>query len=103
PPAPLPGFGLALTAADEVLLTDIYPASEDPIPGVTIDALAAAVNTSRATPVRIVTPLDALPAAIADIARAGDLVIVLGAGSIGSVAAKVVTELERRHAVGGAA
>ena len=96
-------FGLALGGADEVLLTDIYAASEDPIPGVTIEALAAAVNTSRATPVRIVTPLEALAPAIADIARSGDLVIVLGAGSIGSVAGKVVAELERRHAVGGAA
>ena len=96
-------FGLALGSADEVLLTDIYAASEDPIPGVTIEALAAAVNTSRATPVRIVTPLDALAPAIADVARSGDLVIVLGAGSIGSVAGKVVAELERRHAAGGAA
>jgi UDP-N-acetylmuramate--alanine ligase len=96
-------FGLALGSADEVLLTDIYAASEDPIPGVTIEALAAAVNTSRATPVRIVTPLDAMAPAIADVARSGDLVIVLGAGSIGSVAGKVVAELERRHAVGGAA
>ena len=96
-------FGLALGGADEVLLTDIYAASEDPIPGVTIEALAAAVNTSRATPVRIVTPLEALAPAIADIARSGDLVIVLGAGSIGGVAGKVVDELERRHPVGGAA
>jgi UDP-N-acetylmuramate--alanine ligase len=96
-------FGLALGGADEVLLTDIYPASEDPIPGVTIDALAAAVNTSRATPVRIIMPLEALAPAVADVARSGDLIIVLGAGSIGSVAGKVVAELERRHAVGGAA
>jgi UDP-N-acetylmuramate--alanine ligase len=96
-------FGLALGGADEVLLTDIYAASEDPIPGVTIDALAAAINTSRATPVRIVEKLDALAPAIADMARSGDLVIVLGAGSIGSVAGKVVAELERRHAIGGAA
>jgi UDP-N-acetylmuramate--alanine ligase len=96
-------FGLALSGADEVLLTDIYPASEDPIPGVTIEALAAAVNTSRATAVRIVPSLDALPAALAAVARSGDLVIVLGAGSIGGVAGKVVAELERRHAVGGAA
>jgi UDP-N-acetylmuramate--alanine ligase len=45
-------FGLALAAADEVVLTDIYAASEDPIPGVTVEALAAAVNTSRTHPVQ---------------------------------------------------
>ena len=96
-------FGLALGGADEVLLADIYAASEDPIAGVTVEALAAAINTSRATPVRIVTPLEAMAPAIADAARPGDLVIVLGAGSIGSVAGKVVAELQRRQAVGGGA
>ena len=85
------------------MLTDIYAASEDPIPGVTIEALAAAINTSRATPVRVVKALDAVAPALADVARPGDLVITLGAGSIGSVAAQVVAELERRHAAGGAA
>ena len=44
--------------ADEVVLTDIYAASEDPIPGITVEALAAAVNTSRATPVHVVPRLD---------------------------------------------
>jgi UDP-N-acetylmuramate--alanine ligase len=96
-------FGLALGGADEVLLADIYAASEEPIPGVTVEALAAAINTSRATPVRIVTPLEAMATAIADVATAGDLVIVLGAGSIGGVAGQLVDELERRQAAGGVA
>jgi UDP-N-acetylmuramate--alanine ligase len=95
-------FGLALGGADEVLLTDIYAASEDPIPGVTVETLAAAIDVSRATPVRIVRPLDALAPAIAEVALPGDIVIVLGAGSIGSVAARAVVELERRHGTGGA-
>ena len=47
-------FGAALAAADEVVLTGIYAASEDPIPGVTIEALAAAVNQGRPTPVQVV-------------------------------------------------
>ena len=37
-------FGAALAPADEVVLTAIYAASEEPIPGVTIEALASAVN-----------------------------------------------------------
>ena len=89
-------FGLALASADEVVLTDIYAASEDPIPGVTIEALAASINTSRATPARVVT-LDAVAVTLADLARPGDLVITLGAGSIGGVAGAVVAELERRQ------
>jgi UDP-N-acetylmuramate--alanine ligase len=89
-------FGLALAGADEVVLTDIYAASEDPLPGVTVEALAACLNTSRATAARIVRAVDDVPAALAEIARAGDLVVTMGAGSIGSVAARLVAELERR-------
>jgi UDP-N-acetylmuramate--alanine ligase len=90
-------FGLAFAGADEVVLTDIYAASEDPIAGITVEAFAAAVNTSRANPVRVVPQLDDVASAVVDLARSGDLVITLGAGSIGSVAAQVVSELERRY------
>jgi UDP-N-acetylmuramate--alanine ligase len=91
-------FGLALAGADEVVLTEIYAASEDPIPGITVEALAAAANTSRATPVRVVKAVADVPGALAEIARPGDLVITLGAGSIGGVARHVVEALEKQHA-----
>jgi UDP-N-acetylmuramate--alanine ligase len=90
-------FGLALAGADEVVLTDIYAASEEPLPGVTVEALAASINTSRATPVRIVRAVEDVPAALVEIARPGDLVVTMGAGSIGIVAKRLVAELERRH------
>jgi UDP-N-acetylmuramate--alanine ligase len=88
-------FGLALAGADEVVLTDIYAASEEPLPGVTVEALAASINTSRANPVRIVRAVDDVPAAVAELLRAGDLVVTMGAGSIGTVAARLVEELRR--------
>jgi UDP-N-acetylmuramate--alanine ligase len=91
-------FGVALAEANEVVLTDIYAASEEPIPGVTIDALAAAVNTVRPTPVHVVPKLADMAARVADLARPGDLVITLGAGSIGTLATGLIAELERRHA-----
>lgn len=91
-------FGVALAQADEVVLTDIYAASEDPIPGVTVEALAAAVDEHRPTPARIVRAVADLPAAVADLARPGDLVLTLGAGSIGGAAGRLVAELERRRA-----
>jgi UDP-N-acetylmuramate--alanine ligase len=95
-------FGWSLAGADEVILTDIYAASEDPIPGVTVDTLAAAANTSRANPVRIVRALRDVPQALAEIAQPGDLIITLGAGSIGGSAREVVAALEQRHGQGGA-
>ena len=89
-------FGTSLASADEVVLTDIYTASEDPIPGVTVEALANAVNATRQTPVHVVKRLDDVAAAVADLCRRGDLVLTLGAGSIGGLAAALVTELESR-------
>ena len=93
----MPEFAAALAAADEVVLTDIYPAGEEPIPGVDVAALAAAVNRRRARPVSVVHALDRVAAVVAALAVPGDLVITLGAGSIGGVAAQVVSELERLH------
>jgi UDP-N-acetylmuramate--alanine ligase len=95
-------FATALAAADEVVLTAIYPASEEPIAGITSEALAATVNKGRATPVHLVPKLDEVAARVAAIARPGDLVITLGAGSIGGLAGALVDELERRHGRGGA-
>jgi UDP-N-acetylmuramate--alanine ligase len=90
-------FGTALAGADEVVLTGIYAASEDPIPGVTVEALAAVVNKGRSTPVHVVPKLEDVASRVADIARPGDLVITLGAGSIGGLATALVDELQRRH------
>jgi UDP-N-acetylmuramate--alanine ligase len=89
-------FAAALALADEVVLTDIYAASEDPIPGVTLQALAAAVNARRTTPVHAVPDVADVAAAISALARAGDLVLTMGAGSIGGVAAGVVSAIEDR-------
>ena len=94
-------FGAALAAADEVVLTSIYAASEEPLPGITIEALAEAVNTRRSTPVHVVPKLEDMAGRIADLARSGDLVITLGAGSIASLAGQLMAELERRSGKGG--
>jgi UDP-N-acetylmuramate--alanine ligase len=91
-------FGTALATADEVVLTDIYAASEEPIPGITVEALAGAVNAARKTPVHVVKRLDDMAAAVADLTRGGDLVLTLGAGSIGGLATALIAELERRGA-----
>ena len=87
----------ARAEANEVVLTDIYAASEDPIPGVTIEALAAAVNKVRPTAVHVVPKLGDVAARVVELAKSGDLVITLGAGSIGGLATNLVSELERRY------
>jgi UDP-N-acetylmuramate--alanine ligase len=81
----LDAFGPALAPADHIVLTDIYAAGEDPIEGVTLDALAAAIRRDAKAPLDVAAGLDDVVAAIARVARPGDVVITLGAGSIGSV------------------
>ena len=92
----LEAFGPAMAGADHIILTDIYSAGEDPIPGVTIEALAAVVRRSVRAPVDVVAPLDQVVPAVVRVARAGDVVITLGAGSIGTVADQIVAALEGR-------
>jgi UDP-N-acetylmuramate--alanine ligase len=90
-------FGTALAAADEVVLTDIYPAGEPPIAGVTIEAVAAAVAEKAPGRVRVVKPLADVPGAVAGLARSGDLVITLGAGSIGAIGDRILEAVRARH------
>ncbi|HXD16855.1 MAG TPA: UDP-N-acetylmuramate--L-alanine ligase [Vicinamibacterales bacterium] len=90
-------FGPALREADEIVLTDIYSASEEPIAGVTLDALAGAVRAGSGRPVHVARRLDEVIPAILDIARPGDAVLTLGAGSIGSLPAQLVEALTKRR------
>jgi UDP-N-acetylmuramate--alanine ligase len=93
----LPEFAAALRGADQILLTDIYPAGEGPLPGVTIEALAEAVEAAAPGRVRLVKPLEDLPAAVAAMAQAGDIVITLGAGSIGTMPGPILTALRGQN------
>ena len=93
-------FGPSLRDADEVVLTDIYAAGEDPIPGVTVDTVAEAIRRGSGRPVRVVRRLDDLIPELVKVARAGDAVITLGAGSIGTVPKRLVAAL-REYKEGG--
>jgi len=78
-----------------VFLTDIYAASEDPIPGVDVEALAAAVRRAFSGTLHVVRQLNDLPAALAQFAKPGDIIVLLGAGSIGSIAPAVLDTLRK--------
>jgi UDP-N-acetylmuramate--alanine ligase len=93
----LDAFGPALSGADVVVLIDIYAAGERPIEGVTVDTLARAIEPHVKRLV-IARSLDAVPDVVASDARAGDLVITLGAGSIAAAAPRILDALSRREA-----
>jgi len=87
-------FGPALSGADVVMLTDIYAASEDPIPGVTLDALAAAIRRDFKGPLHVVRDVRNVPSAVARLAAPGDVVMTLGAGTIGAASEAILAELK---------
>ena len=79
-------FVRVLSSADAVILTDVYSAGEAPIVAADGRSLARAVRVAgKVEPLFVETPAE-LPEAILNIARNGDVVIVMGAGSIGQVA-----------------
>jgi UDP-N-acetylmuramate--alanine ligase len=82
-------FGPALALADVVVLTDIYAAGEDPIPGISADAVADEVRKAGGV-VQVVAALGDLPAHVAALTREGDLVLTMGAGSIGAVGQRIL-------------
>lgn len=90
-------FGPAFEGADTVVLTDIYAAGEAPIPGITVDALADAIRRGSSAPVELVRKLDDVPAAVARLTRPGDLVITLGAGSIGVVGERILDAIRKNE------
>ena len=85
-------FALALAGADVVVLTDIYPAGEQPIPGISSEALLATFESGRDA--RCVRRAN-LARELSELARPGDLVLVLGAGDITRAAPELLTRLGR--------
>jgi UDP-N-acetylmuramate--alanine ligase len=94
-------FGPALALADVVVLTDIYAAGEAPIPGITLERLGEAVRR-HVSSLHLVPRLDDVPAAVAGLAAPGDLVVTLGAGSIGTAGDRILSAIDARASAGGA-
>ena len=80
--------------ADELLLTEIYPASEDPIPGVNGMSLAQGIRQVSDTKVRFYPDFEMMQNELPNILQPGDLFITQGAGSIYTVGEKFLKYLE---------
>ena len=89
----LDAFGPALAEADHIVLTDIYSAGEDPIPGVTLETLAASIRRHVDVPLDVAPTLDDAIAAVKRTALGGDVVITLGAGSVGTLPERLIEAL----------
>jgi len=88
-------FGQALAGADSVFLAEIYPAREQPIPGITSDLVAAAMERAGRPPTWQGDRSD-LAAALTGFVREGDVVITIGAGDITRTGPELRDRLEKR-------
>jgi len=94
-------FCRAFHSADALLLTDVYPAGEEPIAGVTAEALAQAIGDKGHRHVAYAGDLKAATARLVEEALEGDVVLTLGAGSVWTAGEELLkqrraTETERK-------
>ena len=91
------GFCTCFNDADIVLVADVYAAGETPIEGVTQEAVVGGLIERGHRNVRPLSGPDDLAPLVSELARPGDMVVCLGAGSITNWANSLPGELARMH------
>ncbi len=86
-------FVKVMGSADALLLAEVYPAGEPPLVAADGRSLARALRVAGKVDPVFVDPIEDMPEAIVQYAQAGDVVISMGAGSIGGVPALVVEKM----------
>jgi UDP-N-acetylmuramate--alanine ligase len=95
----LDDFAQVLSTVDALVLTNVYSAGEKPLAGADGKSLARAVRVRGAVEPIFVEDLAELPSVLAQILRADDVVLTLGAGSIGAIAPNLPRALAVRSPV----
>ncbi|MFT4635503.1 MAG: UDP-N-acetylmuramate--alanine ligase [Arenicella sp.] len=88
-------FVTVLSEQQDLLLCDVYPAGEQPISGATGQALSQAIRVRGASNPVFVPNIDELASVLAPLVEDGDVILAMGAGSIG----KVIKHLFEQHVV----
>jgi len=92
-------FGQAFTMADELFLTEIYPAGEEPIEGVSSNLIQKSVKKHEGRDVVVIPHLDQVPDYICSIVKEGDVIVTLGAGDIYKVGHTILSMLDKKGVV----
>jgi len=87
-------FASCFNDADSIFLAPVYAAGEDPIEGVNSEALVSRIKSGGHRDARFLPSQELLPEMVAEIAKPGDFVVLLGAGSITYWAAALPKQLE---------
>ena len=86
-------FASALSLADEIILLEVYAASEKPIAGVSSQVIAESMQNGRYIP-NFIEATDA----IIEMAKPGDVIMTLGAGDVSSLGPIIIDGLSKRFA-----
>ncbi|NNG72720.1 UDP-N-acetylmuramate--L-alanine ligase [Rhizobium laguerreae] len=87
-------FAACFNDADSIFLAPVYAAGEDPIEGIDSVSLVSRIKSGGHRDARFLSSAELLPQMVAEVAKPGDFVVLLGAGSITSWAAALPTQLE---------
>ena len=93
-------FAQVLSGCDSLLLLPVYAAGEEAIGGADSKSLARAIRARGSVEPVLVDELEALPELLGNILKANDVVLTLGAGSIGTAAAGLPAAMRARRPVG---
>ncbi|NWK56374.1 UDP-N-acetylmuramate--L-alanine ligase [Verrucomicrobiaceae bacterium N1E253] len=86
-------FGQALQAADQVFVTDIYPASELPIEGVTAQTIVDAIQAHGDTKASVVGDIPTAHYQVGNALKEGDMLITLGAGNVHTIGTRIARDM----------
>jgi UDP-N-acetylmuramate--alanine ligase len=89
-------FATAFADADTLLLLGIYPASEKPIAGITSEALAERIARAGKRDVHCAPSFASAAEQVSATAQAGDLILMLGAGSVSQLGPAILEKLEKQ-------
>ncbi|EGO62571.1 UDP-N-acetylmuramate--L-alanine ligase [Acetonema longum DSM 6540] len=89
-------FGRAFYPADVLVLTDIYAASEDPIPGISGETLKDEVESQTKQRVTYIADKNKIARYLAEIVESGDLVMTMGAGNVYQIGEELLETLTDR-------
>lgn len=89
-------FAQALKAADDVVVLDIYPAREEPIPGVSAELISAPLFSGETSPRGALLSREGAVEHVCSAAESGDIILTLGAGDVTALGPEITAALQER-------
>ena len=89
-------FGRCFDDCDSLFITDIYPASEEPIPGVSSRLILDHMPVSHRRKVKMVKTLEEIPFHLSKVVEPGDVIFTMGAGSITRLGPEILESMKNR-------